>query len=512
MVHELRVHQIELELQKEDLELQKDELAAARTEAEALRDRYADLYDFAPVGYATLDTQGIVREANLTGSLLLGTPRQSLIGMPFLHYVHPESQPLFSAFAHRVGSGGEPGTVELAMRAPDGRSWHAAVTARLEPVGSTGWLRLAIADVTESRRAREAAAESEERFRLALRNAPTAVFHQDAALRYTWYSSPHPPFAGTDLLGRTDAEVMAPEDAAPITALKREVLATGEARRAEVSVTAGGATTYYDLAVEPARDAEGRITGVMGVSHDITARKRAEAELRHYLERLRTSNEELLRFAYVASHDLQEPLRSIVSFSQLLERRYKGQLDADADEYIAFIVEGGIRMQQLIKDLLTFSRVETMAKTPAPTDASRAAMDALVTFNGQIREIGATVTVGPLPAVCADPQQLEQVFANLVGNAIKYRRPGVPLEIGVSATCMDGMVEFAVSDNGIGIEPEYFDRIFEMFRRLHTHDQYDGTGIGLAVVKRIVERHGGRCWVESAPGEGSTFSFTLPAA
>ena len=412
-------------------------------------------------------------------------------------------------------------TVEAFMRSLEPGWRDMTVTARDGSVVPTSWANFRLGsdvevgvgiDLRERTRMEAALRESEERFRLALRNAPTAVIHQDADLRYTWYSHPHPPFVSLDLLGKTDADVMAPEDAARITSLKREVLATGEARRGEVSVTADGATTYYDLAVEPARDGEGRIVGVMGVSHEITERREAEAEVARYAERLRHSNEELQRFAYVASHDLQEPLRSIVSFSQLLERRYKGKLDNDADEFIAFIVEGGNRMQRLIADLLQVSRIETQAKPPVPTDVGEVVAGVLRSMDAALREVDATVEVGDLPAVMADLAQLEQVFANLVGNAIKYRREGVPPAIRISAGRHDGMVEFAVADNGIGIEPEYYDRIFEMFRRLHTHDEYEGTGIGLAVVKRIVERHGGTIRVESTPGEGSTFFFSLPAA
>ncbi len=248
------------------------------------------------------------------------------------------------------------------------------------------------------------------------------------------------------------------------------------------------------------------------ITEDITDRKRAELELGQYAKRLRRSNTELERFAYVASHDLQEPLRSIVSFSQLLERRYRGRLDADADEYIGFIVEGGVRMQSLIRDLLQFSRLESTAGRLVPTSAAEVAADALRSLAPQLRQIGAIVTVDDLPAVTADAAQLEQVFRHLLGNAVKYRRPEIPLEVRVSARREDGWCEFSVADNGIGIEAEYFDLVFGMFRRLHTHDKYGGTGIGLAVVKKIVERHGGRVWIESRPGEGSTFSFTLPAA
>ena len=253
------------------------------------------------------------------------------------------------------------------------------------------------------------------------------------------------------------------------------------------------------------RDADGRPLVRGGVIRDITRRRGDE-------EALRRSNEELQRFAYVASHDLQEPLRTIVSFSQLLARRYQGRLGEDADELIAFIVEGGTRMQRLIQDLLQVSRVETAAKPLAPTDPAAVVTAAARSLDEAIRGAGATVTVGELPAVMADPAQLEQVFANLIGNAIKYRSSDRPPAIAISAERTNGWVEFAVADNGIGIEAEYFDRIFEMFRRLHTHDEYEGTGIGLAVVKKIVERHGGAIRVESTPGEGSTFFVTLPGA
>ncbi|MEN6342709.1 MAG: ATP-binding protein, partial [Methanospirillum sp.] len=267
----------------------------------------------------------------------------------------------------------------------------------------------------------------------------------------------------------------------------------------------GGWRWVHAISTSAERDETGRVIALAGFLFDIDERKKAEAALRR-------SNKELQRFAYVASHDLQEPLRSIVSFSQLLERRYKGKLGQDADDYIGFIVESGNRMQTLIRDLLEVSRVETQAKPLEPTDAAVVAADAVRSLETSLREAGATVTVGDLPVVLADAAQLEQVFTNLIGNAIKYRRDGVQPEIEVFAYRAGPMVEFAVKDNGIGIEAEYFERIFEMFRRLHTHDEYEGTGIGLALVKKIVDRHGGTVRVASTPGEGSTFFFALPAA
>ncbi len=271
--------------------------------------------------------------------------------------------------------------------------------------------------------------------------------------------------------------------------------------------------TVFDIlltfsAVDPASPCD----DVIFIALDITKLHESERALAVYAEDLKRSNAELERFAYVASHDLQEPLRNIVSFSQLLERRYRGRLDADADEFIGFIIEGGNRMQALIRDLLQLSRIETQAQPPVPTDAGGVVADVVSTLEAPIREAGATVTVGPMPTVMADPVQLAQVFTNLIGNALKYRREGVPPVIAVSAMQTGRRWEFAVRDNGIGIAPEYHDRIFEMFQRLHTHDEYDGTGIGLAVVRKIVERHGGAVRVRSTPGEGSTFYFTMPAA
>jgi PAS domain S-box-containing protein len=242
---------------------------------------------------------------------------------------------------------------------------------------------------------------------------------------------------------------------------------------------------------------------VLATIVDITVRQRAEEELRR-------SNDELERFAYVASHDLQEPLRMVASFVQLLGQRYKGKLDADADEFIGYAVDGAHRMQQLIQDLLAYSRVGTRGTALVPTDTGAALERALTNLKLALDESGAVVSHDPLPTVRGDAGQLEHLFLNLVGNAIKFRGTE-PSRIHVSAT--DAGLEgwrISVRDNGIGIDAEYFDRIFVIFQRLHGREQYGGTGIGLAIAKKIVERHGGRIWVESQPGRGATFSFTLP--
>jgi light-regulated signal transduction histidine kinase (bacteriophytochrome) len=244
---------------------------------------------------------------------------------------------------------------------------------------------------------------------------------------------------------------------------------------------------------------------------DLTERKRIETELRQQAEELRRSNQDLEAFAYAASHDLQEPLRAIAGPLQLLQRRFSGQLDPQAEEYIAHSVSGAKRMQQLIDDLLTYARVDRRNSDEAPRSSAAAALlRALANLERAIADSQAEITRGALPVVAADEAQLVMVFQNLLGNAIKFRGPE-PLRIQVSAERQGALWRFAVRDNGIGIDPEHFERIFGLFQRLHTRRAYPGTGIGLALCKRIVERHGGQIWVESVAGQGSTFCFTLPA-
>ncbi len=240
------------------------------------------------------------------------------------------------------------------------------------------------------------------------------------------------------------------------------------------------------------------------------ARRRAELSLQSHAQELARSNEELQQFAYVASHDLQEPLRMVASYTQLLARRYKGRLDSDADEFIAYAVDGVNRMQRLIQDLLAYSRVGTRGHEFKPLDTGVALDKALANLKASVDETGATIVRGKLPQVMADETQLTQLFQNLVGNALKFRGPSAPRVV-VDAERQGNEWRFTVEDNGIGIEPQYYERIFIIFQRLHGKEEYPGTGIGLAICKKIVERHGGRIGLDSQPGQGTTFWFTLPA-
>lgn len=233
-------------------------------------------------------------------------------------------------------------------------------------------------------------------------------------------------------------------------------------------------------------------------------------ELRQRSEDLRRSNEELEKFAYVASHDLQEPLRMVSSYTQLLARRYKDRLDDDAEEFIGYAVDGAQRMQTLINELLKYSRVGTSGKELAPTDCEAVLDAACANLKIAMEESGAVLKRGQLPEVMGDQTQLIQLFQNLLGNAIKFRREGEPPEVNVSARESEGRWMFSVSDNGVGIEAQYAERVFVIFQRLHGGVEYPGTGIGLALCKKIVERHGGSIRLESEPGKGSTFYFSLP--
>jgi light-regulated signal transduction histidine kinase (bacteriophytochrome) len=240
--------------------------------------------------------------------------------------------------------------------------------------------------------------------------------------------------------------------------------------------------------------------------------KSATAQLAQRAKELALSNQDLEHFAYVASHDLQEPLRAVTGFLGLLKKEYGEKLDATANEYVSHAVDGAERMSRLIYDLLAYSRIDSKGRNPTPIDANNALEGALVNLSSSLEAAGAKVTHDELPWVLGDPTQISQLFQNLVGNAIKFKHDGRPCEIHVGTFGSGGWVTLFVKDNGIGIPQDQFERIFIIFQRLHTRDKYPGTGIGLAICKRIVERQGGRIWLESTPGEGATFYFTLPVA
>ncbi|WP_169311936.1 ATP-binding protein [Deinococcus maricopensis] len=263
---------------------------------------------------------------------------------------------------------------------------------------------------------------------------------------------------------------------------------------------------------QPIFTEDGEPLGAVVAMHDLTERKVAEEAVRRSNEELRRSNQELEQFAYIASHDLQAPLRAMTSFADLIARKYADRLDARGQVYLGQIAQSGKHMKRLVDDLLAFSRVTTEERTVQPTDSGAVLDGVLERMRVEMDAAGGQVDRAALPTVLIGAGQLDQLFQNLVGNALKYHRPGVPPRVRVRAAPDGPLWHFTVQDNGIGIEPAYFERVFEIFQRLHTREQYEGTGVGLAICKKIVERHGGQLWLDSTPGEGSTFHFTLPGA
>ena len=273
-----------------------------------------------------------------------------------------------------------------------------------------------------------------------------------------------------------------------------------------------GTSFPVEYVTTPLHAPDGTLEGAVTIFRDITDRIHAQEELKAAVDRLRRSNAELERFAYVASHDLQEPLRTIASFTELLARRYEPHLDEQGSRMLHMIVRGAERMKVLIDDLLVFSRLSNVEEAREPVDTGAVLREVLTRLQAGIERAGAEVTFGDLPVVLASLPEVTQLLQNLVANAIKFQRPGVPPRVHILAEREGETWHFRVQDNGIGIDEQYRDRIFQIFQRLHRREEYEGTGMGLAIVKKVVERHGGRVWVDSTPGEGSTFHFTLPSA
>jgi PAS domain S-box-containing protein len=754
LIHDLQVHQIELETQSEELRRSHQALAESR-------DQYLDLYEFAPLGYLTLNETALISRSNLTAAILLGTDRSKLIQARLRKFVIPEDRETWDRYFMCLLKSDEKITATLSLRRGDSSTFP----ARLESIRLTGdkgqFIRVAISDISDMRKAELELKQSEERFRLALRNAPVSVAIQDKDLVFQWAYNPyasHP----ADIKGMRDTDLFTPEDAANLIKLKRKVFETGEEVREQIWLTMNGERTYLDLYLEPQRDDTGLITGIgvatvdltrqelsdamlkrtlsllnaaleatadaiyvvdnegkitgynqkfmimwnippavleSGVNEtvqnhilpqikdpirfmssirelqvnparessdrvefkdgkiferyskpqkigdmivgrvwsfrDVTERKRAEeaqiaSEIRYrrlfemaqdgilildaetgqimevnpflinmlgfsrdqflgkklweiglfkdivankenfeelqrkeYVryedmpletadrqriavefissvyevnnkrvvqcnirditqrkkleedlvikaEELARSNIELQQFAYIASHDLQEPLRAISGFAELLVKRYHGKIDEKADTYIDFITEGTTRMQQMIQDLLSYSRVQTQVHEFVLIDSNTALDLAISDLQVAAREHHAVITRDPLPSVYADLEQITKMFQNLISNAIKFHKPGMIPTVHISAKQDEKSWIFSVSDNGIGIDRKYADRVFKIFQRLHTRDEYPGTGIGLAICKRIAEQHGGTIWIESVPGTGSQFYFTIP--
>lgn len=418
----------------------------------------------------------------------------------------------------RVLNGETIDSYEVRVRRLDtGKSWFASYggTSIRDQNGNPLLTIVTLRDITEHKLADEKLLEKEERLRIALEAADLGVWDLDVANDSAHRSLRHDRIFGYDeLQPRWGLEIMLdhvlPED--------RPIAQEAHRRAAETGVLSyevrvqwpDGSIHWISPHGQMHYDSEGRPSRIAGVVADATERKQAEEERERLIEDLARSNRELEQFAYIASHDLQTPLRTVSSFVNLLARRYQGKLGPEADEYISYAVEGADRMRHLINDVLEYSRVGNRGKAIQPADCRAVFDQALANLREEIEESGAKITSDDLPTIPADYSQVVQLFSNLLGNAVKYRKKEDPPRIHISAKQRENDWLFSVRDSGIGFEQQYADRIFQIFQRLHTVGEYSGTGIGLAICKKIVELHGGEIWVESAPGEGTTFFFTFP--
>ena len=492
---------------------------AAELHLAQMEGRYRGLLEAAPDAMVVVNQAGEIVLLNVQAEKQFGYRRDELVGQKVKNII-PEgfaeriiadgTRTAAEALAQQIGTG-----IELSGRRKDKTEFP--IEIMLSPLESAEGILVtaAIRDISVRKAAEKHLAQMEGRYRGLLEAAPDAMVVVNQAGQIVLLNVQAEKQFGyrrDELLGQKVKNII-PEGFAE--RLVADALRSTEDALAQQIGTGielsgrhkNGSEFPIEIMLSPLESAGGIL--VTAAVRDITTRKAAEANLLEKVAELNRSNEELGQFAYIASHDLQEPLRMVASYTQLLSRRYKGKLDSDADEFIAFAVDGAGRMQRLIQDLLTFSRVGTKGKDLLVTSSEEALQQALINLRGAIEQSGAQVTHDLLPSVVADETQLIQLFQNLIGNGIKYQKNGAP-KVHVSAAKDGGdKYTFSVQDNGLGIDSQYFERIFGMFQRLHKREEFAGTGIGLAICKKIVERHGGKISVESKVGQGSTFHFTL---
>jgi len=501
------------ELEQRIEALEKERLSWIRAEEALIQseERYRMIFNHSPLGIVHFDQDGVILDCNDPFLKIMGASREKVLGF---NMVSSTLDPAMRA-AVQAALWGELGLYEgeyLSVTGKKSTQLRAIYNSLTSEEGKFLGAVALFEDISETKRTEEALKESEQRYRtlvetmnegLLIRNERDAITYVNEKLCQMWgYSREeiigHP---STDFLDIPNQNILREQR------IKRR---QGSHEPYEITwTTKDGSKVPTIMSPKAVFDEQGSFKGSFGVLTDITNRKQAEDTLARQTKELERSNAELQQFAYVASHDMQEPLRMIASYVQLLARRYKGKLDQDADEFIGYAVDGAKRMQTMINDLLAYSRVGRQGGEFELTDCDKVLDWAIQNLSGVIEESQATITRSPLPTLVASPSLLGLLFQNLIGNALKFQGSSPP-DIALSAEKKGDAWLFTVRDNGIGFDEQYTDRIFIIFQRLHGKGSYPGTGIGLAICKKIVEYHGGQIWAQAEPDKGATFSFSIP--
>ena len=479
-------------------------------------ERFRQTFELAGSGIAHVSLDGRFLRVNRALCRILGYDAAELAQLTVKDISHPDDRNVTDSDRSRLHSGAtEAAHFEKRYRRKDGETvWVDLTVAVARDADGRPLYEIAVFDdITERKNADAALRVQTERLQIGQAAAHMIILDRDVVNdRLTWSDSPEWLRGPLPPSGRYPnfADQVHPEDRERFLATRARALETLQGETQDFRIVRTDGRVLWVIARQKVfADETGKAARMLVAMFDITERKLVEQKLLEAHDELARSNAELEQFAYVASHDLQEPLRMVASYTQLLGKRYGDRLEGDAREFMDYIVDGAARMKQLIEDLLAYSRVGTRGREFKPTKLEAVVARARTNLRAALEESGAQLTHGPLPELEADEPQLVQLMQNPIGNAVKFRGESVP-RIHVSSIEKENEWEIAVRDNGIGIEPQYFERIFMVFQRLHDKGRYPGTGIGLAICKKVLDRHGGRIHVESVPGKGSTFKFTLP--
>lgn len=506
LIHEMDVRRVELEIQNE-------ELNRLRDEAEELAAKYVDIYDFAPIGYVTLNPEGVIVQANLTAASMIGKPRSDLIGRPLSSWIEPASRPGFREFLKKVFLSGGTETFEAKISLPDQAAREVQMEARLSPAASE--CRLALIDVTARRKAEETVRVRDVQYRELVANAASAIIrwrHDGVITFFNEYAQSFFGYRPEEIIGKPVQILLARDGASDPAALTTSIVEHPERYQAHINenVRADGSRVWMNWTNRPIRDRDGRVMEILAVGSDITAVKESEELLLTRQKQLEDANRELESFSYSISHDLQTPLRAIDGFSRMILKHHGGDFDQETRREFDLIRTNVKQMGQLITDLLAFARLGKRNISAAPVDVQALFQEAwdeqLTVWPGR----SMTLTMGELPIAYADLPLLRQVIANLLANAIKFSAAMSETIVEVSAHQDGREIVYCIRDNGVGFDMTYSNKLFGIFQTLHDRAQYTGTGVGLAIAQRIIFRHGGRIWAESVPGRGATFFFSLP--